>query len=268
MLPELGASLGCDYMDQIPGHGPVAVFTQTIPGYIEAIDKAEYLDSLPNAPSGYSDRFFRTANLFRHAPVLDVKEDGSMTLVPLTPLPESMPFNAWGNMIGFGVRDPSDLLQVPRSQYKDASKFSGCSFISSNGSALQSMDIPAYKENAYEDVPEGTPLPLFAELDFNAMPIVCMPSEMLIAYAGSRVESMLSADSTREEIESAVKKVIELNKPILHPDRVPKQIDKWNIDGALKGLPLLIENMTRADSKNRSTGAKLGWETKCRKVCI
>jgi hypothetical protein len=109
----------------------------------------------------------KTRNLFGiYAPVLERQEDGSMVLVPLNPLPDSLSIEQWGFYIGFDCPSPPALLRVESSQYLAASKFDGCSFLSSSGLALRAVDAPSYKENDFKHVEAGTPLPVFAVLNF------------------------------------------------------------------------------------------------------
>jgi 5'-3' exonuclease len=230
LLPEMAAFLGCDYIKRVRGYGVDKVFKKRLPGFVQAKDKRHYLANLAGVPvkdrQSYADRFIQVTNLFRHAPVLR-RQDEEWVLQPLTPLPNNDASN-WASMIGFGnVQHPSELLPVDATLYSKAALFDGCSFLVDDGGPLPSFTSPFYENS-------NTPLPTYAKIDFEKIPVACVQSIALHQFVNARMPSVVAQGCPRDELEDAVERV--MHQKILPCNKVPKIIDRWRLTNVLKGI--------------------------------
>ena len=184
LLPELVAFLGCDYIDRTKNYGYGKIVKSLLPSYREAENKRLYLHSLTTAigtPEDYADAFLRATNLYRYAPVMKRMDDGSLGLYPLHEFDDQNMAPVWGDLIGFGSH-PSTLLGLQPDQYVAASKFKGCSFKHGGGSLMPSPTPSFTAADTHIPSLVGRPLPHFARLDFEAIPIQCVPLAVLRAF--------------------------------------------------------------------------------------
>jgi hypothetical protein len=110
----------------------------------------------------------------------------------------------------------------------DATKFIGCSFLTDNGTALLPFPDPLYETT-------NLPLPVFAKIDFDKIPIPCIPTETLLAFVNARrPDTIRSNKMTRSEVEEAVALCKDDN--ILDRKKIPKIISRWRCSDYLEDV--------------------------------
>ncbi len=227
-LPEIASFLGCDYVKKANRVGLKTLFTSYIPEFFatQAEDRKAFLDKR----NIDGTQFLKSVNLFRHCPVLrkicDAELSNNFDLVPLNALaPSTNSPSQWAILIGF---DPTSLLKMPPDQYADAAHFLTSSFQHPDGQPLDAFDIPTYSQQENASVPVGTRLPNFARIDFEAIPMPCVPGDMLTQFASARGIDTTLFDS-REGLEKAIREYLHgpSSTCLIHPDDVPTQIDRW-----------------------------------------
>jgi hypothetical protein len=222
-LIEVAAFLGCDYVKRGNGFGPATVLKGSrgrpaiLESYLDANDKALFLRGIvQHDPIAYVAAFNQACNLFRHAPFYD---KASKTLKPLTNTADGA---SWHDLIGF---DPHELLlPLSNNDYSKASLFDSCSF--QTGLELQSITPPVYTGMANDnpEVEAGTILPRFARLDFERLPISCVPGIVLDCWAATR-GVIFRKDDSREQKEQDTKSMIANGIFILEPQYCSKDMN-------------------------------------------
>ena len=126
---------------------------------------------------------------------------------------------------------PAEMLPVSVQHCADAKSFKGLSFTTSNGDKLPPFPTITYGKR-YEDVPENKPLLPFSIIDFVTMPFECCASFMFQHHATSRLG--YDCSNSRSELTKDAKRMHQLNKSIIYPNKTQKQTDAWSLQGVVK----------------------------------
>lgn len=114
-LEEISCLLGNDYISRLHGNGLATVLSgvrggnSLIDSLIEHVQEGKPLSDWMRghetangksklSPGDWTYKFIRTCNLLRHYPVFMKKQDGTVCLVPLNPLPLDVPLDQWGGI--------------------------------------------------------------------------------------------------------------------------------------------------------------------------
>jgi len=231
--PAIASMLGSDYHERIPfvGYASVMKVLPSLkdfePETIASAMKEQYSSQWNKLPEDYdyTDSLSKSIALFKHAPVLDNENN----MVPLNALEEEV---SWGMCIGLGVASPAEVLpsNVREEDYSSARRFRGPTFIS--GRDLPTFETLFYTVDDNPNVPPETPLPRYARLDFEKVPICCLHSGVLQSFITARLGYGITGN--REKLEKAVQDLDFLKKPILEPEKVPIQIGRWLVSEALE----------------------------------
>ena len=112
--------------------------------------------------------------------------------------------------------------------YNKAKRFENCSFTTKDGKELPMHKPPTY-DSTYKHIDPGTPVPDFAIIDFNIIPIRCCASFMLQNYVASHIG--YEDSKNRDDLISIASNIYHQNKNILEPQLVPMQINAWSLQG-------------------------------------
>lgn len=167
--------------------------------------------------------------------------DKDNNLVPLHPLPPELE-SCWGAAIGLGNISPAEVLPPSITNYADASKFIGPTFIT--GQVLEPFKTEKYTladTQRWLDPATKVPLidpetdvPLFAKANWREYPISCAHSSILQAHAAAKLG--YSVSGSRASLEKTVRGLLSNDKPILPPERVPMQIGWWMVHEVLENI--------------------------------
>jgi hypothetical protein len=232
--PNIAGLLGCDYIARVPGVGAATLFNKILPFSQDdnnstvspsklSIDRLlkRLKEVSKNVPHDFDERYHKSVNLYRYCPILD----GNGILSPLNPLP----MNAnWEQLIGF---DPYATLAISPSKFRDLAQFKESSFLMPAGGPLPVFPIPLYLPSENPEVCSSVPLPRFARLDFEAIPLSCMHMFYLQGFLAARFGH--SFDLGRSDIESFVQRAVAFGKSVMSPEKVPKQIGEWDVTEVL-----------------------------------
>jgi len=170
---------------------------------------------------GWSKRFAPAAAMYRHPPVfrlsgekIDLTDEDSykVSIAPLHPLPEN---SSWKEILSF---DPLISFPMHSNNWKDFATLKN--LLRFEGRPPKVYDAPKYEKSDNARYNGTLALPLFARLDFNAMPAVLQPKDILIAWLNARGIQVNSGD--RSSLLEKVNRRIELGKEVCHPSIVPK----------------------------------------------
>lgn len=234
--PLILSAVGSDYHARVPNVGVARVFSalqnvnddltpEVVARELKKNYKTYWRQKSMNDEE-YVESLSKSASLFRHAPVLNQDD----AIVPLNPLKEGM---SWGVSVGLGNECPSELLPNTVEDFSLARKFKGPTF--ETGAELPNFQNPVYSTKENPNVDPNTPLPRFARLDFDKIPIACCHSAMLQSFISARMGS--AVPGTRDELVDHVERLIQLEKGILEPEKVPLQIAHWLVCEVLEPLP-------------------------------
>ena len=254
-LAEISCLLGNDYIDNIFGIGPAALYgshrsrkdqVSFIDSYIDEVVKkktksvVQWLEeyaSTNRKTSGAEDTnndgengsdnwtpeyFIKVRNAILHYPIFAKDEDtGLITLQPLRPLPDGVSLEDWGSYIGFD-KHPAEYFSSDKYKY---SEYYDMSVVGSRDQSRAELLGPRYTQDDNAQVSTDSILPLFARLDFQKDPIEIQPIDVLRAYLharGTLTPSNISADKIREMAHTAH----EVKKRVVDPELVPEG-DSW-----------------------------------------
>ena len=248
-LAEISCLLGNDYIDNIPGIGPTAVYGThknkkqnkgaLIDLYIDEVVKnktksevqwlkeyeatnrkkssAEDTENDGEHGSGNwtPEYFIKVRNAILHYPVFAKDEDtGLITLQPLRPLPD-VSLEDWGSYIGFD-KHPAEYF--PSDRY---SEYYNMSVVGSRDQSRAELLGPRYTPDDNAQVSTDRILPLFARLNIEKDPIDVQPIDVLRAHLharGTLTPSNIRADKIRE----LVHKAHDAKKQVVDPELVPE----------------------------------------------
>jgi len=229
--PEIACMLGCDYVARVPGVGAATLFRKILPPLIDIASPPPVISTdilltrlkevSKKVPNDYEEQYKRSVNLFRFCPILD----GNGILSPLNPLPDN---SSWHELIGF---DPYTTLSISPSKFRECSTFLDFSFFTPHGSPLRLFPVPTYSSNENKEVCSSVPLPRYARLDFDAIPLACMHISYLQGFLAARFGH--SFDGARNDIEDAVRRAFSFGKQVMTLEKVPKQIGEWDVTEVL-----------------------------------
>ena len=267
-LEEIACLLGNDYIARLHGNGPVTVLKgiHGQPALIDSLvqhveegkalkvwlrehERANGKSKLP--PGAWTDRFVVTCNLLRHYPVFVKKQDGTIALIPLNPLPSNISFDDWGAFIGF-EKHPQE--HFASSDYK---KHYTMDIVSSTGLARTEHLGPRYSDAKNPRVKATELLPIFARLSLGATvesaPISAEPVSCLKHWLLHRGIAACESD-TDETMRQFVRRALRESRLVLppsmtlepvawvgfeplDPDEVGDKCDDWvsqNVAGVLR----------------------------------
>ena len=146
-----------------------------------APDRGSFLLSIENSRQkpGWAAQFENTCGLIRYAPVFYVS--GTLenlvveSLSPLSPLPVGI---AWGDRIGFG-KDPSECLPCQPEDYNTLSRLQ---ISPRSGNTTEQDGWPCFDDTENASIGPNVRLPLFARVDFEAVPISLQPDVVLMRW--------------------------------------------------------------------------------------
>ena len=178
-LVDIALLLGNDYLPRIRGNGPAKILNDG--GLIDQLAASgdrerfvrEHCCSNSNALPGHAARYELARRYILHAPVLERSSDGSTRVVPLNPLPA-------------GVKDLAEYLSydfeahaaVPAEQY---GSIYDVDILPLNGGSIDQQEGPRYSAEENPHVLVEELLPIFARLDFDAIPTEYQPTQCLTA---------------------------------------------------------------------------------------
>lgn len=233
-LPEVSAFLGNDYIKRVKNVGVAAVLMDSehsgrsgrglMDKLMSAPNRQQFLEQYESnranaAPEGYAQKYIHSVNLIKYFPVLRQTEDGRVELAPLNSVPDGV---EWGQIIGFSVNNPSDILASGGLQSSDYDSYFHGKFLPSTMQPPSQLKGPLYSDDENPKVSQNVPLPLFARLDFEAVPVEMQPDHVLENFLLARGVVRRPRD-TRAHLEYIVRVVIELNHMVLPPELQPKQ---------------------------------------------
>lgn len=88
----------------------------------------------------------------------------------------------WGVAIGFGA-DPADILPCQREEYNDMAQLK---ISPTTGSVISPVHWPCYENADNASIAGNVKLPLYARLDFDAVPISLHPDWVLVSWLAAR----------------------------------------------------------------------------------